>query len=92
MKQLGVIDRLGADSARWTLRNDTREAIMVHVEPEGDQIPVRPGSTLIVQVEGGTRPRGGEPPLEVLTGDSIVTVWSQWPGSLVAVHLDGKAR
>lgn len=92
MQKTGTMERLSDDSARWTLKNDTRQAVMVHLEPEGDQIHVESGSTLVVQVQGGRRPRGAPAPLEVLIKDGILTIWSQWPGSVVAVHLDGKAR
>jgi len=88
MREIGSIDMMDGDRAMWTLRNDTAETLLVHLEPEGDQIEVRPGSTLVVRVEGGDRPRGGTPPLEVSAKGKTVTVWSQWPGSTVAVHLD----
>ena len=90
MRQIGTIERMGDDRATWTLRNDSAEALLVHLEPEGDQIEVRSGSTLVIRVAGGERSRGGEPPLDVSAEGRTVTVWSQWPGSSVTVLLDGR--
>jgi hypothetical protein len=74
----------------WTFRNEGLEAVVVVFEPWADEIRVEPGSVLVIEVHGGTRPRDGEPPLEVIVNDPArVTVWAQWPGGTGSASLDG---
>ncbi len=90
MRQIGTIERTGDDRATWTLQNENVEALLVRLEPHGDEIEVRHGSTLVITAEGGQQPRGGVPPLEVSAEGRTVTIWSQWPGGSVTVVLDGQ--
>ena len=76
--------------ATWTYRNGGVEPVVVTLEPEGEEIRVNPGSTLVVISSGGAQPRGGEDPIEVTAQGGGVTVWTQWPGSSVSVLLDGR--
>ena len=92
MQQLGSIRNAGPGQATWTLRNERAGVVSLHLEPEGDQIDLPPGSTIVVRVTGGTMPTSGNQPLEVSTDGRVVTIWSTWPGSSVKVTVDGEPR
>ena len=90
MLQLGSIQNAGSGRAIWTLRHERGGVLKIHLEPEGDQIEVPPGSMIVVRVAGGTMPTSANEPLEVSSDGRVVTVWSTWPGSSVAVTIDGE--
>jgi hypothetical protein len=79
MNDSGSLEMHG-DRGTWTFRNDGPQDVVVVYEPWADEITVKPGSTLVLGVWGGTRPRDDEPPMSVTREGDRITVWAQWPG------------
>ena len=88
---VGTLTDRGNGQATWTLENTDKRTLVVHLEPEGDEIRVRPRAKLVVAVVGGKKPRSGSRALDVAREQDVITIWSQWPGSRVVVKLNGRA-
>jgi hypothetical protein len=79
MNDQGSLELIG-DRGTWTFQNDGARDVVVAYEPWADEITVKPGSTLVLGVWGGTKPRDGSPPMSVSREGDRITVWAQWPG------------